>query len=307
VEAGRVPLQARLKAWWDGYDIRLPRTGKAGKTKARHEITAPEQKLPWDDPRISLVQAVWGDGFDRPGSEDFVLELINPVGLDPSMSVAILDAGLGGAARSICRAFDVWVTGFEGDAKLAEVGNKLSNMAGLAKKAPIHQTDPSEPDLKKRGYDCVFGHESFFLVPEKALMLETIEKGMKPGGQLLFTDYVLADSRATSPALQEMRENEPKPLKLWSVFDYHQAMGDLELDIRISEDITQRIAGMITRAWGEFMNQPDARKNLGASPELLLEEAELWTRRLRALQEGALKVYRFHALKKSSGKLLSNW
>jgi SAM-dependent methyltransferase len=308
VEAGRLPLRARLKAWWDGYDIEMPRPrGKGGKKRSGHQITAPKQKLPWDDPRISLVQAVWGHGFDRPGSEDFVVELLNPVGLDPSMSGAVLDAGVGGAARAVSRAFDVWITGFECEEKLVDAGNKLSKIAGLTKKAPIHPCDASEPPLKTRGYDCVFGHESFFQVPEKALLLETVEKGLKPGGQLLFTDYVLADSRATSPALEEMLENESKKPHVWSVFDYRTAMSDLELDIRVSEDITERIAGMIRGAWGDFMNRSESWQELGASSETVLEEAELWTRRLRALQEGALRVYRFHALKRNSSKLLSNW
>lgn len=309
VEAGRIPWRIRLKAWWDGYSVRLPKLSKKPvKTEIKgHDITAPEARLPWDDPRISLVQAVWGDGFDRPGSREFVLELLKPVGLDPSMSVAVLDAGLGGAARSVSKAFDVWITGFEGEGKLAEVGNELSRIAGLAKKAPIHHTDADKPDLRTRGYDCIFAHESFFLVAEKEQMLEVVERALKPGGQLLFTDYVLADSRSDSPALTAMLEKEPKSPALWSVYDYREALGDLELDIRISEDITPRITAMITEAWHAFMESARRSRDLQADGDLVIEEAELWTRRLKALEEGALRVYRFHALKRNSSQLMSDW
>lgn len=309
VEAGRIPWRIRLKAWWDGYDVRLPKLSKKPfETDIKgHDITAPGARLPWDDPRISLVQAVWGDGFDRPGSREFVLELIKPVGLDPSMSVAVLDAGLGGATRAISKAFDVWITGFEGESRLAEVGNELSHIAGLAKKAPILHTDVNDPDLKTGGYDCIFAHESFFLVPDKEQMLEVVERALKPSGQLLFTDYVLTDGRASSPALQAMLENEPKTTSMWSVYDYREALSDLQLDIRISEDITPRITGMITRAWHAFMENARKTSELHADGDLVIDEAELWTRRLRALEEGTLRVYRFHALKRNNGRLMSDW
>jgi hypothetical protein len=38
-----------------------------------------------------------------------------------------------------------------------------------------------------------------------------------------------------------------------------------------------------------------------------MREAELWMRRLKVLESGQVKMYRFHALKKNEGKLLADW
>lgn len=302
---GRIPFRLRLKAWWEGYDLKLP--AAEAKNAKTHEVRAPDKKVPWSDGRIGLVQEVWGDGFDRPGGEKFVIELLKPVGLDSSMNVLELGAGLGGATRAIAKTFDVYTTGMETDANLAQVGDELSNIAGLGKKAPVEQQDLSFIELKQRGYDCVFSKEAFFTVPDKTMLLDAIEQGLKPGGHLLFTDYVLVDSRADSQELQAWREMDPVRVALWSASDYRDALNDLQLDIPISEDITARTAGMIKKNWGTYMAAAKDSGKLAEHGETVLEEAELWTRRLRALEAGELRVYRFHAMKKKDGRLLANW
>jgi hypothetical protein len=64
---------------------------------------------------------------------------------------------------------------------------------------------------------------------------------------------------------------------------------------------------MIKKNWGTYMAAAKDSGKLAEYGETVLEEAELWTRRLRALEAGELRVYRFHAMKKKDGRLLANW
>ena len=41
--------------------------------------------------------------------------------------------------------------------------------------------------------------------------------------------------------------------------------------------------------------------------EAISDAVELWTRRTKAIDAGALRICRFHALKKDSEKMLSDW
>jgi cyclopropane fatty-acyl-phospholipid synthase-like methyltransferase len=307
VERGRLPWRVKFKAWWDGLDVQLPSTKKAKEKKKGHNVRAPDPNKPWSEPRIDLVQQVWGEGFDRPGGADLIVELVKPLGLDSSMTVLDIGAGLGGGTRAICSAFDVWITGLEQDADLAQVGQELSNIAGMGKKAPIYQEDFENLELKERGYDCIFSHETFFQVHNKSDLLHMIDHGLKPGGHLVFTDYLLADVRSDSQDIQAWRERETLMPHLWNVNDYRDVLKELKLDIRISENITPRIISAIKKGWAKYMEQAKNQGSVENQGDLVMREAELWMRRLKVLESGQVKMYRFHALKKSEGKLLSDW
>jgi SAM-dependent methyltransferase len=307
--AGKIPWKLRLKAWWNGYTIRLPDLPPpAIQTDLPvHDVRAPAQVLPWDDERISLVQDVWGPGFDRPGGDADVLTLLKPIGLDPKMSVMELGAGLGGATRAVCKEFGVWIHGIEGDPDLARAGQKLSEIAGLTKKAQIHAEALREVEVKPASLDVLFAREAFVAVPDKTRLLHTIAEGLKPKGQLLFTDYALASVGDHSEELQAWKDGEPDTPAPWAVSDWVDALNDLKLDVRIREDRSDRQIAAIKQGWAEFMQQAAQDGRLARYGQLALQECDLWTRRLNALQSGALRVYRFHAIKPARGSTLSDW
>ncbi|WP_200343350.1 methyltransferase domain-containing protein [Rhodovibrio sodomensis] len=306
---GKIPWSLRFKAWWNGYSIRLPELSvqRIETALPDHAVRAPEKPLPWDDERISLVQDVWGPGFETPGGGEDVLTLLKPVGLNPKMSIMELGAGLGGATRAVCKEFGVWINGIEGDPDLARAGQKLSEIAGLTKKAPIHAEALREVEIKPNSLDVVFAREAFVTLPDKVRLLHMIEKGLKPKGQLLFTDYVLASVGDHSEELQAWKEGEPDTPAPWAVSDWEDALKELRLDVRIKEDRSDRQIAAIKSGWAEFMQQAALDGRLERYGQLALEECDLWTRRLNALESRALRVFRFHAIKPGTGNTLSDW
>jgi cyclopropane fatty-acyl-phospholipid synthase-like methyltransferase len=213
------------------------------------------------------------------------------------MSVVELGCGLGGGIRAVAREFSIWITGLEGEGELAEVGQALSVQAGLAKKAAVDHADLQQLELKAAGYDVVYAREAFLTLPDKTHLLHVASQALKPRGQLLFTDYVLADAGTDTPEIETWRASEPAPPAPWSVADYTEAMKALKLDIRISEDRTERQIGAIKQGWAQFMDRAQREGKLESYGQLVAEEAEVWANRLTALESGRLKVYRFHALK----------
>jgi SAM-dependent methyltransferase len=309
VREGKIPFSLRLRAWWNGYRIVLPELPPqvAATPERTHEVRAPEAVLPWNDQRISLVQDVWGAGADRPGDTADVLQLLKPVGLNPKMSVMELGAGLGGATRAVCKEFGVWITGIEGEPDLARAGQALSEIAGMTKKAPIHAEALRDLDIRPKSLDVAFAREAFVGLPDKVRLLHTIERGLKSKGQLLFTDYVLTSQGTEDEALGAWRRGEPDPPAPWAVTDYLDALKDLKLDVRIKEDRSAQTIAAIKQGWAKFMAEAARDGRLERYGELALEECALWNRRLKALEGGALRVYRFHAIKPGGGNTLSNW
>jgi hypothetical protein len=110
-----------------------------------------------------------------------------------------------------------------------------------------------------------------------------------------------------SDDLKAWFERELKEPHLWTVADYRDLLKELKLDIRISENVTPRIITSIKHGWATFMERAKHSPELSDQADLIMREAELWMRRLKVLESGEVKMYRFHALKKNEGRLLADW
>jgi len=303
----KIPFWVRLKAWWEGYDLALREkqpaavdSGYLTQDAVRYEE---ERHI---SHRLEVMQKLWGEGMSGPGDEDFILKLVKPFGLDPAYTVIDVGAGLGGATRLISEKFDIWITGLEADREVADAGMELSTMAGMAKRAPIHYFDMDRYEFRENSTDCVFSKEALFTVEDKERLLKEIIRMIKPRGQLLFTDFVAVPD-ADERALFSWAEGEPKRPYAWTMRDYEDALTEARLDIRIKEDITQQVYGIVTASWARFLSDLKGKSVDKDTSKAISDAIELWTRRTQAIDAGALKVCRFHALKKEAEKMLSDW
>jgi ubiquinone/menaquinone biosynthesis C-methylase UbiE len=304
---GKIPLWVRLKAWWEGYDLAI-------RPKQKADLDAgdlPQSAVGYEAPeprsmRLEVMQQIWGKGMSGPGDEEYILRLVKPLGLNPAHTVIDVGAGLGGATRLIAEKFDIWITGLESDPEVAEEGMELSTMAGLAKRAPIHYFDVDRYEFREHSTDCVVSKESLFTVEDKDRLLKEIIRMIRPRGQLLFTDYVLADN-ADKRAVYDWAEGEPTRPNPWTMRDYEAMLTDARLDIRIKEDITEEVYGIITGSWARFLSGLQGKSVDNETSQAITSAVELWTRRTRAIDAGALRICRFHALKKEAEKMLSDW
>src|SRR3546814_13554091 len=95
--------------------------------------------------------------------------------------------------------------------------------------------------------------ESLFTVEDKERLLKEIIRMIRPRGQLLFTDYVLAE-KADERAVYTWAEDEPKRPYPWTMRDYEDMLTDARLDIRIKEDITDEVYAIITGSGANFLS-----------------------------------------------------
>lgn len=316
----KVSLRSRLQAWWDGYDVVLEEADPEPEDTRPKADPEPEKdpdtyavldETNWSPQRAEAAEMVWGTGFVGPSGAKEILEMVKPMGLDPSMSILDLSAGLGESSRLVAQTFGTWVTGMEASPTLAAQGNEKSVMAGLSKKAPVKQYDPETLDLDGGTFDCIFAREAFFTVKAKAQLIETLVGGLKTHGELAFTDILLRESDLKSAAIEKWRKGEPVEPHLWSVDEMLEALRGHHLDVRVNEDITESYRALVVKGLEDLIASHRRRKRVEEQMgEALIAEAELWARRIEAFDSGDLRVYRFLARKPELGsdiKGMSDW
>ena len=311
-----ITLRVRFLAWWQGRNTEevaaelgiedeslkdtLAKKTVAGvaSLEFKAEEAAPEiTDKNWPEERIKIAETIWGAGFIGPGGSEYILKLVQPFGMNSSMNVLDLGAGLGGPARAVAEDSKAWLMGMEGSDALAAAGMELSTKAGMSKKAPVNHTDFETVELRPNFFDRVFSKEVLFTVADKERLFKTILTALKNEGQFVFTDYTVRERGAESQAVKDWIAHEPVQPHLWSPDRTEAYLKHLGFDIRVVEDITKGARQRIFKGWKKFIDTHEPGSIADELAPSLVDEAEHWARRVTALDSGNIRVYRIYALK----------
>ncbi|HVO01422.1 MAG TPA: methyltransferase domain-containing protein [Candidatus Cybelea sp.] len=311
LESGAAPaskpsFKERFKAWWEGYELAPAAPESAPPAAAPAPTPEPEAEpagpVGLDPSAITVMQQIWGEGFSRPGGAASILTLVKPFALNPSMTVMDFGAGLGGGTRTVSNEFGVWVYGFEPDPNQAAVAQELSVKKG-AKKAEIKSYATHDFQPKAGSYDCIYSSEALYSVADKDKLLGIFERALKARGQIAITDFVRTEGTADNdPRLADFVTRDGKKGHFWKNADYHARMKALKFDVRVDEDLTDAYRSSIIEAWVNFTQDASGTAYARAHPNELVTEVTLWTKRVAALDSGALQLRRYYAIKMGSSK-----
>jgi SAM-dependent methyltransferase len=303
--SAKLPFKTRFKAWWEGYDPAdlMGEPAAAPEPVLGPVAEAPAEEIPpLEQPYIKIAQYIWGESLVGPGGPSAILTLVKPFALNPSMTVMDFGAGLGGGTRAVSEEFGVWVNGFEPDAIMAEGGQELSVKKGV-KKAEIKPCTVKDFQPKAATFDCIYSSEALYTVPEKEKLLGNFERALKARGQVALTDFVRAPgTKPDDPRLKDFTTRDGKPGHFWLGDDYLTKMKALKLDVRVDEDLTDTYRTNVIEAFVNFTQDSAVSAMARAHPEELVAEVALWTKRVAALDSGALQLRRYYAIKMGSTK-----
>jgi cyclopropane fatty-acyl-phospholipid synthase-like methyltransferase len=218
------------------------------------------------------------------------------------MTVMDFGASLGGGTRAVSSKFGLWVNGFESSAALAAAGQALSVKKG-AKKADIKAYTVKDFQPKPASFDCIFSSETLYKVEEKEKLLGTFERTLKARGQVSITDFVRTKGTAADdPRLADFVTRSGAAGHFWTGDDYVSRMTGLKFDVRVDEDQTAQYRSLVLEAWVNFTQDAACAAYARGHPEEMVAEVTLWTRRIAALDSGALQLRRYYAIKMGSTK-----
>jgi cyclopropane fatty-acyl-phospholipid synthase-like methyltransferase len=309
-----LPLLPRIISWVAATYGRLrpPKKTPASKTGPKRAAEASRvPAVPPLDP-IEFKEKLWGPGFLLPGGPEFAIFLAKPFGLSSAMTMIDLTGGLGGPGRAISKHYNAYVTCLERSEEIARRGMKLSTDEGMEKKVPVKHYDPATFVMRPGGIDRALLQYLSFTVPDKHRLFEEVLRGLKPRGQIVITDFVLTEKpKSSNPmaldalgsAMKAWRKTEPVPPVPWTLGQFESTLEEIGFDIRITEDVSRRFKQQVTTAWDTLVQQVDLKSLHKSHLLTIVQEAELWMRRVAAIDEGKLKAYRFHAISKKAASV----
>jgi ubiquinone/menaquinone biosynthesis C-methylase UbiE len=157
--------------------------------------------------------------------------------------VADFCAGLGGPSRYFAHRYGADVTGIELTPSRVKGAEELTRRVGLQHKVRFIEGDVTRVPLPDASVDVVISQEALLHVPDKPLTLKEALRILRPGGRLVFTDWVA--HRPLSDADKALMWEGMAVADLYDLSTYTRLVGEAGFIISPAEDLT--------REWGEIL------------------------------------------------------
>jgi sarcosine/dimethylglycine N-methyltransferase len=221
----------------------------------RDEATARVKDF-YDGPADTIYKTTWGEnlhlGFPTGagGSQHEAMEhatelMAAHACLDETSHVLDLGSGYGGPARFLASRFGCDVTGLNVSAVEIEEAKRQTSAAGLESSVRFDHGDFHELPYSDDTFEVVWSQDSLMYGADKGRILEEVQRVLKPGGVLDFTDIL---------ARRDLDEENRKRLyarvrtpEMWDTERYLTELIDLNFKIRRVEDWSQHVAA--SYAW----------------------------------------------------------
>lgn len=290
--------RSRFRAWWDGEEVveAVADAVEAEPPPPPPRAPGPEESEGWTTERIRAAGLIFGEGQIDPIDDDFINEMIRPLGLSDKMTVLEFPAGIGATARAVTRITGAWIQAVESDPVLAAAAVECSTKAGLTRKALISTGEFEDSEIRDESCDVVLSFGGLQCYPDKDQVLARMSRAMKPSGQMVLSDFALTAKGANGPEIEAWIAREATAVAPDTVDVLVARFAQLNLDVRIAEDKGEIYAELVRRALREFLAGAEERE---VAPELrvwVMHEIEFWAHRLAALEAGDLGCYRIHAI-----------
>ena len=274
----------------------LPANAPASVLSASDPLTIPTSA--WPPARLAIEEELWGHGFLTPGGGAEILRFANPIGLSASSTLLLRGAGAGGPAQILATDLGTWVTAFESDPDLAEIAARRIQRAGaaLAKRATVARWDRHDPHFRPR-----MAHHALLLdairAAEPAPILSAIASALKPHGQIVIVETVApAPLDPDDPAIATWFALEGRTTALPDPDTVTRALKRLGFDVRIVEDISARQMRLAVMGWRHFVRMLARDRPTPERAGAVVAQAELWTRRIRLMHAGRIRMMRWHVI-----------
>jgi ubiquinone/menaquinone biosynthesis C-methylase UbiE len=165
--------------------------------------------------------------------------------IGPGTRVVDFCAGLGGPARYLAQCHGADVTGIELTPARVRGAQELTRRVGLQDKVRIIEGDVTQVPLADASVDVVVSQEALLHVPDKPRALVEAYRILKPGGRLVFTDWVA--HFPLSEADQELMWQGMAVTELYDLPAYAAVISRAGFVVGAVEDLTSDWGGILTQ------------------------------------------------------------
>merc|ERR1712176_343693 len=168
--------------------------------------------------KILRYEKIFGRGFISTGGITTTEKVQEKVKLEKGMKVLSVGCGIGGGECRMHKTYGVTVHGLDLSHNMLAVARLRAAEMGITEESvKFEHGNVLVRDFKEGSFDVVYSRDCIIHIREKKLLFERFYKWLKPGGQLLVSDYTCCP-------------DEQKPKEFWAY------LADRKYDLRPGDE-----------------------------------------------------------------------
>ena len=142
------------------------------------------------------MEMIYGDDYLSPGGQETSTSLSELGQIRRASKVLDLGSGLGGAAFFLNQSFACSVDGFDLMAANVAEANRRAEVYQISKLVAFSVGDATQLPIDDCQYQVIWGQDAWCHIDSKESLISEAHRMLKPGGTIVFSDWLLLDSDA---------------------------------------------------------------------------------------------------------------
>lgn len=147
----------------------------------------------YNDVGVAVMQAMYSDDYLSIGGIESTDDLAQLAGVVASSRVLDIGCGVGGPMLRLAESIGCSVTGIDLVESSVEQARERAANRGLDALASFEPGDATALGFADESFDVVWGQDAWCHVPDKPALLAEAHRVLRPGGRIVFTDWLAGD------------------------------------------------------------------------------------------------------------------
>lgn len=244
---------------------------------------------------ILMYERMFGQGFVSPGGMTTTKEFVGRLNLQKDQEVLDVGCGIGGSAFYIANTFHAHVLGMDLSANMINFALQAYELS-KSSLAQFEVSDCTKREFPPGRFDAVYSRETILHIKDKKALFKKILSWLKPGGQLLVTDYCCSPGEHSEQFKQYL---EQRQYHLIDVESYGKLLQEVGFEEVTAENRTTQFGQIIENELQNF-EKLKAEFIKDFSEEDYTSMLTSWANKLSRCRGGEQTWGVFHARKPAS-------
>lgn len=190
---------------------------------------------------ILRYEKVFGDGYVSTGGIQTTSEILQRFTLNPGQSVLDVGCGIGGGDFYLVQKFGVEVLGIDLSANMFTIAIERATSQTMVHPSGavyFEVSDCRTREFEDSSFDAIYSRDALLHIHDKQSLLNKMYRWLKPGGQILITDYCRSGS---TPSIEFATYIEKRGYDLRPVEEYGHLFKEAGFIQVVAEDATDSV------------------------------------------------------------------
>lgn len=186
---------------------------------------------------VARYEWIFGEGYLSTGGLETTKEIVPHLELKSGQKLLDMGSGLGGHDFYMVEKYNVYIDAVDLSQNMMDVAMDYYNKKPhLKDKINFRLCDVTKAEFPSNYYDAIYSRDALLHIKDKHQLFQNFMKWLKPGGRIVFTDYLRGDGQTSEEFQQYVKQRD---YTLWTKNEYEKMLkevGFVNLKVQESKD-----------------------------------------------------------------------